>query len=353
MRQFHNLAIRSITPEGRDAVRVVLEVPEELREEFVFLPGQHLPVRVDLGGKPVRRTYSICTSPGTWPLEIGVRVQSGGRFSEFVANELAAGDTLDVMPPFGQFHANVDPEAEKTYLAFAAGSGITPILSIMRSTLEGEPQSRFVLFYSNRRQQTAMFIDDLQALKNRFPERVQLYFLFSREDQEFPIMSGRLDGDKVRQLVAGFCRGMTPDEAFVCGPDTMIETVDAALQEIGMDAAAIHAERYGPPRRTPPPEPSDEEHDCTVTVIMDGHRKSFDMSSEGTNIVDAAADQGIDLPFSCKGGVCATCRTLVREGEVRMDSNYGLEPWDVERGYVLACQSHPLSKRLLLDYDAT
>ena len=283
-----------------------------------------------------------------------MRVQPGGRFSGFIAGQLTAGDELEVMPPFGQFHANVDPEASKTYLAFAAGSGITPILSIMRATLEGEPRSRFALFYGNRRQRTAMFIDDLQALKNRFPERVQLYFLFSREEQEFPIMSGRLDGDKVRELVAGFCRGMTPDEAFICGPDTMIETVDAVLQDLGMDGAAIHAERYGPPRRTEaPPEPADAQHDCAVTVVMDGHRKTFEMSSDGTNIVDAAAAQGIDLPFSCKGGVCATCRTLLLEGEVRMDSNYGLEPWEVERGYVLACQSHPVSKRLLLDYDAT
>lgn len=354
MRQFHKLLVRGVAPECRDAMRIRLDVPESLRDEYSFLPGQHLPIRIEVDGKFVRRTYSICSARGTWPLEIGVRIQPAGVFSQFVAEKLAVGDTLEVMPPFGQFHANNDPANEKTYLAFAAGSGITPILSIMRSTLEAEPGSRFVLFYGNRRQQTTMFIDDLQALKNRFPERVQLFFLFSREEQEFPIMSGRLDGARVRELMDAFCRGMTADEAFICGPDTMIDTVDAALRELGVDAASIHAERYGPPRRSPAPQDgADPEHDCTVTVILDGHKKSFDMSSEGASIVDAAAANGIELPYSCKGGVCATCRTLVREGQVRMDSNYGLEPWEVENGYVLACQSHPVSDRLLLDYDAT
>lgn len=354
MRRFHQLEVTGLERETDDSVRVGLQVPEYLRAEFEFLPGQHLPLQAEIDGELIRRTYSICSVPGQQPLVLGIRVQPGGKFSGFVASELKVGDRIDVMPPFGRFHANIDPARDKTYLAFAAGSGITPILSIIRSTLEAEPASRFVLFYGNRRQRTTMFIDDLYGLKNRYPERLQLYFLFSQEEQEYPVFGGRLDGDKVRELVDAFCAGLDPDEAFICGPGSMIESVRAALVGGGMAQEAIRVERYGPPREKPAAPPAtSEEHPCTVTVIMDGHRKSFGMSSEGVGIVDAAMQQGIELPYSCKGGVCATCRTHVREGEVRMDTNYGLEPWEVEQGFVLACQSHPVSDEVVLDYDKT
>jgi ring-1,2-phenylacetyl-CoA epoxidase subunit PaaE len=309
---------------------------------------------VTIDGKPVRRTYSICSVPGEGPLELGIRIQPGGLFSEYVADSLQAGDVLQVMPPFGQFHASIDPANAKRYLAVASGSGITPIISIIRSTLEQEPGSTFLLFYGNRRQNTTMFIDDLYALKNRFPERLQLAFLFTREEQEYPIFGGRLDARKTTELYQAFCSDMAPEEAFVCGPDTMIASVRAALVELGMDETVIHIERYGAPRKTPAEKSAAvpvDEHDCTVTVIMDGHKKSFRMAAEGTSIVDAAAEHGIELPFSCKGGVCATCRTHVREGSVRMETNYGLEPWEVEQGYVLACQSHPVTDKVTLDYD--
>jgi ring-1,2-phenylacetyl-CoA epoxidase subunit PaaE len=355
MRKFHTLNVARLENETADSVRVALQVPDDIAEEFRFLPGQHLPVQTKLDGKLVRRTYSISSVPGQMPLEIGVRVQPGGIFSGFVANELKVGDALEVMPPFGQFHASVDAGNHKTYLAFAAGSGITPILSIVRSTLENEAGSRFLLFYGNRSQRTTMFIDDLYALKNRFTERLQLYFLFSQEEQEFSIFSGRIDQDKVAELYKAFCAGLEPDEAFICGPDTMTEAVRAALSDLGMADDVLHAERFGAAKKngnkqaTPA---ATSEHDCVVTVIMDGHKKTFAMS-ESDNIVDAAAAQGIELPFSCKGGVCATCRTHVRDGEVKMDTNYGLEPWEVEQGYVLACQSHPVSDKLTLDYDKT
>lgn len=286
-------------------------------------------------------------------MEIGVRIQAGGKFSTFASEQLKEGDTLQVMPPFGQFHASIDAGAKKTYLAFAAGSGITPLLSIVRTTLEQEPQSRVVLFYGNRRQRTTMFIDDLYALKNRFLDRLQLYFLFSREEQEFPIFHGRLDADKVREVYDRFCAGLSPDEAFICGPDTMIDSVSDVLQDLGMKPAAIHVERYGAPRRTASEAavPVDEAGQASITVIMDGHRKKFSMPHAGDSIVDGAAQHGIELPYSCKGGVCATCRTKVVQGEVRMDTNYGLEPWEVEQGFVLACQSHPISDSVTLDYD--
>ncbi len=352
MRQFHALKIAAKRHETRDSVRLALDVPDELQETFQFLPGQHLPIRVERNGTELRRTYSICSRPGEFPLEIGVRVQPGGRFSEFADKELEAGDTIEVMPPFGQFHADIDADAQKSYLGFAAGSGITPILSIMSTILEREPNSRFALFYGNRRQVTTMFIDDLYALKNRYPDRVQLQFVFSREDQEFPIAAGRLDGDKVREVYDAMCRGTQPSEAFVCGPDSMIEDVTAALVELGMDEGSVHSERFGVPRQSSAPDVADTASGAaTITVIMDGHKKSFDMADSDPNIVDAAAEHGIELPYSCKGGVCATCRCHVREGEVAMATNYGLEPWEVEKGYVLACQSRPLSAAVTLDYD--
>jgi ring-1,2-phenylacetyl-CoA epoxidase subunit PaaE len=356
MRQYHPLIIERLERETADSMRVAVTVPEALRQEFSFLPGQHLPVQAVVDGKRCRRTYSICSMPGQWPLEIGVRVQPGGVFSGYVGGKLAVGDRLEAMPPFGRFHADPDPAAAGTYLAFAAGSGITPVLSILRATLEHEPESRVVLFYGNRRQRTTMFIDDLYALKNRFCERLQLYFIFSREEQEFPIFSGRLDAGKVRQLCASFCGGLDADAAFICGPDTMIDSVKGVLVEQGLEPSAIHTERYGAPVKHKSPQVPARSgkaagHLADVTVIMDGHRKTFEMTADDPNIVDAAAEHGIELPYSCKGGVCATCRSLLREGKVRMETNYALEDWEIEKGFVLACQSRPLTPEVVLDYD--
>jgi ring-1,2-phenylacetyl-CoA epoxidase subunit PaaE len=353
MHRYHPLTVLDKRRETQDSLRISLDVPEHLQGEFAFAPGQHLPIRVTHEGKVMRRTYSICSPPGRWPLEIGIRVQQGGAFSTYADDVLAPGDTLEAMPPSGRFHASPDAAAAKFYVAFAAGSGITPILSIVTSLLEHEPNCRVALFYGNRRHASAMFVDDLFALKNRFPARLLLHFLFSQEVQEFDISAGRLDRDKVCELWSAFCRDRRPDEAFVCGPDTMIDTVREALVEQGIDAARIHAERFGVPRKAGPAAPLARaaESRATVTVILDGHRRSFEMDPADPNIVDAAAAQGIELPYSCKGGVCATCRCLLADGRVEMAVNYGLEPWEVEKGYILACQSVPRSAAVLLDYD--
>lgn len=333
-------------------MRIAFEVPETLQSTFEFQSGQHLPVQANIDGKRLRRTYSICSEQGTWPLQIGVRIQPGGRFSEYAANVLKVGDVLDVMPPNGQFHVNLNKGNSKFYLGFAAGSGITPILSIAKSILSNEPDSRFALFYGNRTQATTMFIEDLYALKNLYPERLQLHFIFSQEDQEFGISAGRIDAEKVVEVHKRFCNGDSADEAFICGPDSMIATVTDALVNLGMAPETVHAERFGAPRRSVRPTPSAAVGDtASVTVIMDGHKKSFDMPRQESSIVDAAAENGVELPYSCKGGVCATCRTHLREGEVRMETNYGLESWELEKGFILACQSRPVSDRLLLDYD--
>lgn len=359
MKQFHPLRVVAKRQETRDSVRIALDVPEPLRPTFAFQPGQHLPIQAVLSGKRLRRTYSICSGLGDWPLEIGVRVQPGGQFSEFAADKLAVGDELEVMPPTGRFHVALDPDNSKFYLGFAAGSGITPILSIAKSILISEPGSRFALFFGNRKQSSTMFIEDLYALKNRYADRLQLHFVFSREDQEFAIGAGRLDAEKVTELYQHFCSGDRVDEAFVCGPDSMIDTVVATLGGLGLAEDAIHAERFGAPRKSPVAPQSAAENAAattsdnvaTVTVIMDGHKKTFAMARDDDSIVDAAAGHGIELPYSCKGGVCATCRTHVREGAVQMETNYGLEPWELEAGFILACQSRPETDEVLLDYD--
>jgi ring-1,2-phenylacetyl-CoA epoxidase subunit PaaE len=355
MKQFHPLVIERIERETRDSVRIALRVPEEFEGDYEFLPGQHLPFEISVDGKKLRRTYSICTGVDERPLEIGVRVQPGGAFSEYAASELSVGDTLDAMPPGGRFHIDLDKANAKDYIGFAAGSGITPILSIIKSVLEYESGSRFVLFYGNRKQTTTMFIEDLYALKNRYPERLQLHFVFSQEDQEFPIAAGRLDADKVKELYAHFCKGLNSESAFVCGPDTMIRTVTDTLVELGLDPDNVHSERFGVPRKgdASVAEPAKAPDHANITVIMDGHKKAFEMRRDDENIVDAAAEHGIELPYSCKGGVCATCRCHVREGKVTMAANYGLEPWEIKAGFVLACQSRPVSESVLLDYDKT
>jgi len=353
VKQFHPLKVKSIKHETRDSVRIAFDVPDDLQAEYTFQPGQHLPFQIELDGKKLRRTYSICSGLGQ-PLEIGVRVQPGGQFSEYAADKLAVGGSIDAMPPSGQFHVELNADNAKDYVGFAAGSGITPILSMIKSILVAEPKSRFILFYGNRKQSTTMFIEDLYALKNQYMDRLQLNFVFSREEQEFKPMAGRLDADKVRELYKHFGAGLRATDCFVCGPDTMIKDVTDALIDLGMDAAHVHFERFGVPRKSgavkPQIAPKTADR-AEITVIMDGHKKSFDMQRDDANIVDAAADHGIELPYSCKGGVCATCRCHVREGEVSMDTNYGLESWEVEKGFVLACQSRPVSESVTLDYD--
>ena len=355
MRQFHSLTIKDIKRETRDSIRIALEVPDDLQSEYEFMPGQHLPFQIQVDGKKLRRTYSICSAVGQ-TLEIGVRVQPGGQFSEFAAEKLAVGDSIEAMPPSGTFHVDLDVDNAKDYVGFAAGSGITPILSMIKSILITEPNSRFILFYGNRKQSTTMFIEDLYALKNQYLDRLQLNFVFSQEEQEFEPMAGRLDADKVRELYKHFGAGLRANDCFVCGPDSMIQDVKSALIDLGMDESNVHVERFGVPRKASGAKrqvTAKTAEQAEITVIMDGHKKSFAMQRDDNNIVDAAADHGIELPYSCKGGVCATCRCHVREGEVNMETNYGLEPWEVEEGFVLACQSRPVSEAVILDYDKT
>ncbi|MCH9026189.1 MAG: 2Fe-2S iron-sulfur cluster binding domain-containing protein [Proteobacteria bacterium] len=360
MKHFHNLTVARIEPETPDSVCVYLSVPEELRDEYAFVQGQHLPVRAEIDGVQVRRTYSICSAIDDPELRIGVRVQKNGLFSGYIANILKAGDVLEAMPPVGHFQTPLSAEKKKNYVAFVSGSGITPLLSIAKTTLATEPQSRFFLFYANRTHESTMFLEELYALKNQYPDRLSLHFVFSREEQEFEIASGRFDADKVRQLYQGFCAGLTADEVFICGPGTMSDTVKETLVELGISRGNIHSERFAVSKKTEPapktvaPQPADlAENIASVTVILDGHTKKFAMPMDDMTLLEAGREHGLELPASCEAGVCSTCRTHLREGKVEMEENYALEPWEVEEGFILACQARPLSRTLIIDYDKT
>lgn len=360
MSQFHSLTIKDVRPETRDAVSIAFDIPESLAEAFHFTQGQYLVLRTELDGEEVRRSYSICTGTGDGELRVAIKRVSGGRFSTFANERLQPGQRLDVMPPDGRFFVPLDPARHGQYLAVAAGSGITPILSIIKTTLEREPHSRFTLLYGNRSSASALFREQLEDLKNRFLQRLNLIFVFSREQQDVDLYNGRIDADKCGQLFARWIDVKALDAAFICGPQAMTETVRDQLQGHGLAAERIHFELFaseGAAARREAREAAraaDSAADSAssqVTVISDGRALSFDLPRNTQSLLDAGNAQGLELPYSCKAGVCSTCKCKVIEGEVEMDSNFALEDYEVAAGYVLSCQSYPVSDRVVLDFD--
>jgi len=357
MLKFHSLKVLQLVPDAEDAVAIALDVPPELREEYRGAAGQHVVVRLSLDGEDTRRTYSLVNAPGEWPLRIVPRVHAEGRVSRHLAEQLRPGDVLEVLPPNGSFTPREAAPASGTYVAFAAGCGITPVLSVIRALL-ARPGPRVMLFYGNTASARTMCLEELLALKDRHLERLSLHFLMSREPQEVELYNGRIDASRVRQFAAGVFHPPQVSEYFVCGPGDMIEQVTTTLRELGVDAARIHAEHFtvattdaALPARAPPAAPSAAPGTAEVTVLMDGRRRSFAMKMDDETVLDAAARAGVELPFSCRAGVCSTCRTKVIRGEVEMAQNYALEDWELEQGYVLACQSRVKSPVLELDYD--
>jgi ring-1,2-phenylacetyl-CoA epoxidase subunit PaaE len=358
MARFYPLEVGQVRQETADSVTVRLLVPEELRATFAYQPGQHLVVRARPGGEELRRTYSICSAPGDRELRICVKRQQDGRFSTWVNRHLKPGDRLEVTPPAGRFFAPLDPAAEGNYAAFCAGSGITPVFSIVRAALETGPRSRFVLVYGSRNTASIIFREELEDLKNRYMTRLSIYYVLSREPQELEILNGRIDAGKIR----AFCRAMTPpasiDAWFLCGPAPMIGEAARTLEELGVQRQAIHFEYFTPEGNAPRPPAASRPAQASaaasrITVILDGRRQRFDMADMSLNLLDAARGAGIDAPFSCKAGVCSTCRARVVQGTVEMAVNYALEDWETEAGFVLTCQSRPLSDEIVIDYDAT
>lgn len=357
MRKFHSLEVAAIVPETPDAKRIRFAVPADLRELYRYREGQHLTLRKKINGEELRRCYSICSAVDEDDLSVVVRRVPGGRFSGYVAEHLAVGERIDVLPPLGHFNLPPAGEGPEHFVAFAAGAGITPVMSILKTALGSRPESRFTLFYGNRTAESTIFRDALSDLKNRYMERFAFYHFLSRQELGMPFFRGRLDGDKVTAILDSLLGDVAVDDWFVCGPGGMIDAVTAALAAKGVDAAHIHSERFtneGQPTAVSAREAERVQSHATagrIRAILDGNAHEVKYDPARGNVLAALEAAGLDVPYSCKGGVCTTCRARVLEGHAEMAVNYGLEPGEVEAGFILTCQAVPTSERLVISYD--
>jgi ring-1,2-phenylacetyl-CoA epoxidase subunit PaaE len=352
--RFHRLAVNDMRRESPDAVSLTFAIPHALTDDYRFAPGQYLTLRTTMDGEEVRRSYSICSGPDDGELRIAVKKVDGGAFSSWAADELKAGDELDVMTPTGRFGVAHAATEARVHVGFAAGSGITPILSIVKGVLAREPNSLFFLFYGNRSTSGMLFLEALEELKDRFMQRFSLFHVISGEEQDIPILQGRLDGDKVRILLRSLVPAASIDHVFICGPTGMSADIEATCGEIGIAGDRIHVERFvsefgGKPRANKVVAASAPSK-ALAALIIDGKRREVPVA-EGEAILDAALRAGMDLPFACKGGMCSTCRAKLVEGEAQMEVNYSLEPWELKAGFILTCQARPTTDRVVVDYD--
>ena len=352
--RFHRLAVSDLRRESSDAVSLTFAIPRELADDYNFAPGQYLTLRTTIDGEEVRRSYSICSGPDDGELRIAVKKVDGGAFSNWAADELKAGDQLDVMTPTGRFGIAHAPNEARVYVGFAAGSGITPILSIVKGVLARESDSRFFLFYGNRSTGGMLFREALEELKDRFMQRLSVFHVISGEEQDIPILHGRLDGEKVRVLLRSLVPAGSVDHVFICGPTGMSEDIEATCRDIGIAEKRIHVERFvsefgGRPRPKAVVQVTSLPK-ATASLIIDGKRRDVPVAEE-ESILDAALRAGMDLPFACKGGMCSTCRAKLVEGDARMEVNYSLEPWELNAGFILTCQARPVSDKVVVDYD--
>ncbi len=351
---FHRLRLKEIGTLTNSAVTLSFDVPRELREAYRFLPGQHLTLRTTVDGEEVRRSYSICAPPSSGVLQVAVKSLEGGVFSTHARTGLSVGDELDVMTPGGRFGVMLDAAHRKHYVAVVAGSGITPVMSILPAVLEDEPQSRFTLVYGNRDSGSVMFVEELADLKDRYPQRLQLMHVLSREPQDAELLTGRIDDAKLAALLERVVPVDTVDEWLLCGPFELVQQVREGLVSRGVASNAVHLELFhvdGEAPRLARPRGTGGDSGCQVTVRLDGRSTTFAMPDEGS-VLDATLAVRPDAPFACKGGVCGTCRIKVVEGEVEMSRNYALEADEIADGFALACQSVPTSDRLTVDFDA-
>lgn len=356
MALFNHLKVADVRRETPDSVSIAFDVPDDLKPAFHHEAGQYLTLKADVDGREVRRSYSICSGPTESEIRVAIRRVEGGLFSTFANEDIGPGDEMEVMAPEGRFVLKPDPDRSAHFVCFAAGSGITPILAIVKAVLFCEPKSSVTVVYGNRSAGTVIFREELEDLKNRYPARLSILHVLSREAQEAPLLSGRIDREKLDTMLDRLIDTGGTEAFYLCGPQEMIETVSGALQARGVDQKKIRFELFTPaddgnpkPKKTARPgETLPTRH---VGVIVDGHRMDFDMVDDGTSILDAALQRQADLPFACKGGMCCTCRAKLVEGQVEMDKTYGLEPDEIEAGYVLSCQATPLTDNVVLDYD--
>ena len=354
--QFHSLQVSHVQAATRDAIAVTFAVPEHLESEFAYLQGQYLTLRTVLDGEELRRSYSICSAVQDKRLRVAIKRVAGGVFSKWATENLKPGMVVDVMPPQGGFHLPLEPAASRHIVAFACGSGITPVLSIVKTTLLAEPRSSVTLVYGNRSSSSVMFKEELEDLKDCYLGRFNLVWVMSRESQDIALFNGRIDYEKCSQLLTHWVDPSGIDAAFICGPEDMMLGTSQALQDKGVDKARIKVELFGSAPREDAARvaraPVQGNQQCEVQIVLDGTRRSFTMHKNQLNLVDAGIQAGLEMPFSCKGGVCSTCHAKVLEGEVDMDINFALEDYEVARGFILCCQSYPVTDKLVVDFDS-
>lgn len=356
MAKFYPLTVSEVRHETRDSVVLTLEVPEDHKDKFRFIQGQYLTFRTRIDGEEIRRSYSICAAVQDAQLRVGIKKVLDGRFSSWANDHIAAGDVLEAMPPMGSFFVPLDPANRKYYVAFAGGSGITPVLGIIKTTLLAEPESCFTLFYGNRASGTIMFREELEDIKNNNLSRFQLVHVLDREKQDVELFNGILDREKCELLLKHWVNATDIDTAFICGPEAMMLQVAAALQAAGLEKQQIKFELFTSQgqrggRKGPAQPAAKTENVCHATIVIDGRARLLDMHKGDKTILDAALEEGLELPYACKGGVCSTCRALLSEGEVEMDANFALEDYEVQRGYILTCQSYPITDKIVVDFD--
>lgn len=358
-KQFYPLKVAAVRPETDQAVAVTFEVPEELASQFMFSQGQYLTLKQDINGEEVRRSYSICAGLDDGKLEVAIKHVPGGVFSSWANAQLKSGDTLEVMPPRGDFFTDLNADKKRHYLCISAGSGITPMLSIIKTVLAREPKSTVTLLYGNQRTSSMMFRNDLAFLKNAYMQRFHWVNIFSREPQEAELLSGHIDNRKGGELNRRMINIKGFDEFFLCGPEAMISEVSRGLRGEGIEEKHIHFELFAASAESA--QQAIERHHARakqyqgmvseISILSGGRQYAFELSTDGENILDAGLRHGVDLPFSCKGGVCATCKARLIEGQVEMDQNQTLRPEEIENGYILTCQSHPVSANVVVDFD--
>ncbi len=351
--RFHTLTVKEVRRETKDVVSIAFDLPENLKEEFSFIPGQNLTIKKIMNGEEIRRSYSLCTAPYENDLRVAVKQITDGKFSTFANNEIKAGDELEVMTPNGHFTFKANPAAKNSYVLFAAGSGITPIMSILKEMLTQEPMSDVTLFFGNSNYNSIIFSEEIEGLKNNYMNNFRVIHVLSRENLGNDIQKGRIDEEKSKKLYQAFLKDTPIDAVYVCGPEGMIHAVKDSFTALGVPAEKIHFELFITDNQIDNKKATYEGPSIhsNVKVIIDDDEFDISMDSNETNILDAAIKGGADLPFSCKGGVCCTCKAKVLEGEVRMDVNYALTPEEVEAGYILTCQSHPTTETLVVSFD--
>ena len=357
MTHFFNLELNEIRQETPDSVSISIKVPDQLKEKFMYDSGQYITLKHNVDNEDVTRSYSLCSSPFEDDFRIGVKKIENGLMSVYLNEVLKESDTLQVMMPEGRFSIHPDKEKENHYIGIAAGSGITPILSMIKSVLLVELKSTFTLYYVNKDESSMMFKSEIEDYQHRYPENLKVYNLFTRQDQENTLFNGRITKEKFMDLMRQNKDVQKSDDIFICGPEDMIFDVSEALKDFGVDKEKVHFELFGTPsdkmKEDAPKVDSYFSGESQITVIMDGDEFEFPLSSDGDFILDVAIENGADAPFSCKGAVCCTCKAQVIEGKASMDMNYSLSEEEVEEGFILTCQARPASAKLVVDYDVS